>query len=242
VGQAADLRRTSTGTRTVPDRRPEVFDPPDLELVMRAFRTLTLLALFTAPVGAQDQQRPEGWKVRFDRPGSTEADLEMFVEMPPGWHITTGPAGIFWNPAMTASGSFRAELEVFLFDPGDRREAFGIFFGGQALETDDQAYTYFLIRNGGEFLLKGRKGSDTPTLQGWTSHAAIQSYADRGDAASVLNVLAVHADAETVRFFVNDEEVATLPRSQVDTDGTVGIRVNHALNLHVARLEVVPAG
>jgi hypothetical protein len=58
----------------------------------------------------------------------------------------------------------------------------------------------------------------------------------------VKNVLAVHAGAETIRFFVNDEEVATLPRSQVDTDGTVGIRVNHALNLHVARLEVVPAG
>ncbi len=209
---------------------------------MRTFRTLALLALFTAPIGAQELQRPEGWKVRFDRPGSTEADLEMFAEMPPGWHVTTGPAGIFWDPAVTASGSFRAELEVFLFDPGDRREAFGIFFGGQALETDGQAYTYFLIRNGGEFLIKGRQGSDTPTLHAWTGHSAIQSYADRGDAASVKNVLAVHAGAETIRFFVNDEEVATLPRSQVDTDGTVGIRVNHALNLHVARLEVVPAG
>ncbi len=219
-----------------------MFDPPDLEPDMRAFRTVALLALFTAPVGAQDLQRPDGWKVRFDRPGSTEDDLEMFVEMPPGWHITTGPSGIFWDPALEATGSFRAELEVFLFDPGDRREAFGIFFGGQDLETDDQAYTYFLIRNGGEFLVKSRQGSDTPTLQGWTSHPAIRSYADRGDAASVLNVLSVQADSETVRFLVNDQEVATLPRSQVDTDGTVGIRVNHALNLHVARLEVVPAG
>jgi len=212
--------------------------------------TLALLAAcLAAPLtltpavslGAQDLERPADWKVRFDRDGSTEADLDMFVEMPPGWHITTGPSGIFWDPGLNASGEFRIEMEVFLFDPGTRREGFGIVMGGQDLEGAAQSYTYFLIRNGGESIIKRRVGSEAPTLQPWTANDAILSYEDRGEAASVKNVLAVECGAEVVRFFVNDREVGRMARSAMDTDGTVGIRVNHGLNLHVSRLEVLPA-
>jgi hypothetical protein len=209
---------------------------------MRTLRALPLLALLAAPLAGQDLERPDGWKVRFDRPGSSEADLETFVSMPPGWHITTGPAAIFWDPSLEASGAYRLEMEIFLFDPEGRREAFGVFFGGRDLESPDQAYTYFLIRDGGEFLIKRRQGTDTPTLRAWTAHSSIRSFADRGDDASVSNVLAVEVDEENVRFSVNGAEVATLPRSEVDIDGTVGIRVNHRLNVHVSRLEVTLAG
>ena len=205
---------------------------------MRTLGAHAVLAVVAAPLHAQDLQRPEGWKARFDRAGSSEADMEMWVTMPPGWHITTGPAGIFWDPGVTGSGNFKAEMEVFLFDPGERREAFGIFFGGRDLEGAGQSYGYFLIRNGGEFIVKRRDGADSPTLVGWTSHPSVRSFADRGDDASVRNVLAVEAGAETVRFLVNGAEVTTLPRGDLPIDGVVGIRVNHALNLHVSRLEV----
>jgi hypothetical protein len=199
--------------------------------------------LFLAgPVTAQDLKRPEAWKVRFDQAGSTEVELDMFVSMPPGWHITTGPAGIFWDPALSASGEFRAEMEVFLFDPEGRREAFGIFFGGRDLEGPGQEYAYFLLRDGGEFLVKHRRGADTPTLVNWTAHDAVSSFADRGDDSTAKNVLTVEAGAETVRFLVNDAEVARLPRARLPVEGVVGIRVNHALNLHVSRLEVTPLG
>lgn len=197
------------------------------------------------PALAQDGElvRPDGWEVRFDREGMTEDDLEMFVAMPPGWHITTGPAGIFWDPAMSAEGDYRVELEVYLFDPAGRRESFGIFFGGQNLQEANQRYGYFLIRDGGEFILKERVGADAPTLEPWTSHPAIASYADRGDEeASVLNTLAMEARGDRLHFFVNDTEVATVERSRVSTAGTVGLRVNHALNLHISRLEVMPLG
>ena len=135
------------------------------------------------------------------------------------------------------------ELDVFLFDPGSRREAFGIFFGGEGLDGPDQSYTYFLIRNGGQFILKAREGAQAPTLQGWTGHDAIRSFDERESGeSSVLNELAVEADAETVRFYVNGAEVASLPRADLEVDGQVGVRVNHGLNLHIARLEVVPLG
>ncbi|HSW28563.1 MAG TPA: hypothetical protein VLH75_03620 [Longimicrobiales bacterium] len=203
---------------------------------------LGLAVLLAAPLASQDLKRPEGWKVRFDRAGSTEAELETFVSMPPGWHITTGPAGIFWDPALSAMGEFRAEMEVFLFDPQGRREAFGIFFGGKDLEGPGQEYAYFVVREGGEFLVKHRRGTDTPTLVEWTGHDAIASFAERGDDSTAKNVLTVEAGADTVRFLVNGAEVAKLPRSRLPVEGVVGIRVNHALNLHVSRPEVTPLG
>lgn len=201
--------------------------------------TFAMLATLSAPAFAQDLQRPDGWHVRFDNADATEADLEMFVAMPPGWHVTTGPAGIFWSPENTASGDFRVEMEVFLFDPGTRREAFGLFVGGKNLDGDAQEYSYFLVRNGGEYILKRRQGADAPTVRPWTRHEAILSYADRGDDASVKNVLAVEAHGGEVAFLVNGAEVARLPRSEFDVDGVFGFRVNHGLNVHVSRLEVV---
>jgi hypothetical protein len=196
--------------------------------------------LSVVPLAAQDLERPDGWHMRFDAPDASEADMESFLDMPPGWHISTGPAGIFWNPDNTVSGDFRAEMEVFLFDPAGRQEAFGLFLGGSNLEGDGVEYTYFLLRDGGQFIIKRREGTESPTIRPWTAHDAIHSYEDRGDDASVKNVLAVEARADEVRFYVNGAEVARLPRDEVGVDGVFGFRVNHRLNLHVSRLEATP--
>ena len=126
---------------------------------------LFALALAASSLAAQDLQRPDGWNVRFDDPGASEEDLEMFVSMPPGWHVTSGPAAIYWGPEMEASDNYRLEMEVFLFDPKGMREAFGMFAGGRNLEGDDIEYTYFLIRDGREFIVKRREGADAPTIR-----------------------------------------------------------------------------
>ena len=207
---------------------------------MRTLFLTLMVALSAAPAAAQDFHRPDDWRIRFDQADATEAQLEMFVAMPPGWHVTSGPAAIYWDPDNTAEGAFRVEMEVFLFDPGQRREAFGLFLGGRDLEGPGQAYTYFLIRNGGQYIVKERDGTEAPTIEPWTSHEAIRSYADRGDDASVLNVLAVEADEDTLRFYVNDAEVWSGPRGDLPVDGAFGFRINHGLNVHVSRLEATP--
>lgn len=185
---------------------------------------------------------PEGWRIRTDHPGQDPADIE-FMDMPPGWHVTTGPAAILWNPSHTASGEFRVEMESYLFDPRGRREGFGLFVGGRNLDGADQEYVYFLLREGGEFLVKRRRGEATEVVVDWSPAAPMVSYASRTeDEATAMNVLAVDAGRETVRFLVNGEEVATLPRGSLSLDGVVGLRVNHALNLHVTRLDVEEKG
>ena len=192
----------------------------------------------------ENNQVPEDWVVRLDRPNpdvvigadSETADI-YFVNMTPGWHVTSGPAGIYYHPASTAEGAYTATAGLHLFDPGERNEAFGLFIGGEGLSGDGQAYDYFLIRNSGEYLIKRRRGEQTELIQDWTAHEVINRFTAESE-SSVLNTLAIQVSNESVEFLINDERVTSLPATDIKTDGVVGLRVNHALNIHVSDLSV----
>lgn len=202
---------------------------------MRLLPLITLAAFVATPALAQQRTgRPDGWRTRFDRP-APDSTL-FFVTMTPGWHVTTGPAGILWRPTESVRGAWHAEMEVYLFPPGRRNEAFGLFFGGRDLDGAGQAYTYFLIRKTGEFLIKAREGDATSTIVGWSANPAIHPHP--GDSSNVKNVLAVDVSADSVAFSVNGQRVHAMARAGLVTDGLVGMRINHGLNLHVSRFEV----
>jgi len=183
-----------------------------------------------------DPPPPEGWVVR---PDHGSADGIHFMEMPPGFHITSGQAAIFYDPRRTAAGTFRVESEIFLFDPGARNESFGVFIGGRDLAGGGQTYLYFLIRGDGATLVKRREGTETTILRVWRRYDAVESWPEREEgAATARNVLAVEAGAGELVFFVNGTEVARIPRAGEPVDGVVGIRVNDGLDLHVTSLDV----
>lgn len=203
------------------------------------------MAAIAAPAAAQDDDAPalafpEGWEVRFDHDGANPDDLYL-VAMPPGIHVTTGPATIAYHPDSTATGDFTIESETFLFDPQGRREAFGFFIGGGDLQGPGQRYTYFLLREGGEFLVKTRAGSEMSVVQDWTAHPAIVSFATRPeDAGTAKNVLGLVVSGDELRFSVNGEEVWSGSRDGLATEGVFGLRVNHGLNLHVTTIMAHP--
>jgi hypothetical protein len=202
-----------------------------------------LVFLASAAAGAPAQQAekkeelPAGWTVRVDRANASAADVK-FWNMAPGWHATTGPAAILYNPANTASGEYRLESESFLF-PGEHAEGFGVFFGGKDLDKDTQAYTYFLIRKDGQFIVKAREGAATRTLIPWTANAAIVPH--DGSKETAKNTLAVQVGKDAVNFIVNGQQVGSVPRAQMATDGVVGLRINHRLNVHITTLTVESA-
>lgn len=188
---------------------------------------------------------PAKWEVRLD---DNTASLNVhanadstsgiyFVNMKPGWHVTTGPAAIFSHPSLSGSGRFKAETAIHLFDPGQRKESFGLFLGGENFDSSEISYDYFLIRQGGEFLVKRRSGEETSTIIPWTKHEAIMSFTDKSG-SSELNVLAVEVGEDSVHFSVNEVRVAGLLADEVNTNGQVGLRVNHALNLHISDVSV----
>ncbi len=214
---------------------------------MRTFAKVAALGVLLsptlAPSGLAAQANlPAGWVVRADRANADLSEL-IFSDMPPGWHVTTGPAAILYNPEIRAGGRFAVDLEIYLFDPGSLREAFGVFVGGRDLTGDGQSYLYFVIREGGEFLIKTRSGRNTSTVVEWTAHPAIRSFAGVAEGeSSQLNLLRIEAGDREVRFMVNGDEVTRVPRAGLGMDGVVGLRVNHRLNLHVSRLEAGPLG
>ena len=200
---------------------------------------LPALALLALPI-ALTAQAPEGWELRADRPDQDLSEV-AFTEMPPGWHVTTGPAVILYRPDMVAGGAYRVDMDVFLFDPEGRREAFGLFIGGRDLQGGNQRYTYFLIRDGGQFLVKSREGRETSTHVEWTDHPAIRGYDDRDEGeVTVQNVLTAQVGSGEIRFLVNDQEVTRVSTDGLSVEGIVGLRVNHALNLHISRFELSP--
>lgn len=186
---------------------------------------------------------PEGWEVRLDHADheatigddAETADI-FFVNMTPGWHVTTGPAAIFYHPANTVEGDFTVKVKLHLFNPNGRnREGYGIFIGGEDLDNEEQEYLYFLIRNTGDYLIKERDEDETETIKGWTASDAIVKYTDESE-SSVENNLEIKVSGDTLTFVINGTEVASLTDDEFDTDGIFGLRVNHSVNLHVEDL------
>lgn len=198
--------------------------------LLRNVLLVPALALAVAAPLAAQSKRPDGWKVRTDRPGADETKLS-FEHMPPGFHVTSGPSAILYNPATQAKGDFTLESKIHLFKAtSNHAEAFGVFIGGKALEGEAQQYTYFVINNDGKFLIKRRDGAKVTDLVPWTPAPAMK----RQDGEDpVANVLAITAKGNDVTFALNGTVLATRPRSEVLPDGIVGVRVNHNLNLHV---------
>jgi hypothetical protein len=188
-----------------------------------------------SPAASADGELPNGWQARFDRANASLSNVR-FHSMDGGYHVVLGPSGIFYDPAQRAEGRFTARATFTQNRASQHPEAYGIFIGGRNLDAPSQEYVYFLVRQDGRFLIKRRAGAETPTLREWTEHAAVRRTTN-GSAAT--NELAVEVGAQHTRFLVNGTEVARVENTAgLHTDGVVGYRINHNLDLHLSRLTV----
>jgi hypothetical protein len=197
--------------------------------VARMTPLFTLLLLGPAEAAGQALRAPEGWIARPER----------FVEMPPGWHITTGRGVILYHPEAQAAGSFELESEGYLFDPEGREGHYGLILGGRDLDSDAQRYVAFEIGPDGDYAIRQQAEYQSTDLA-TGRHEAILRWT--GDEPTVRNVLGVRAGESMVRFVVNGVTVAELPRSRVEPEGIVGFRVDAGTNLHITTLDVSAGG
>jgi opacity protein-like surface antigen len=214
---------------------------------MRHILALTALTVaLAAPAMAQDHQAdpdkavagggslPTGWMARTDKDAAMTN--VKFVDMAPGWHITLGPAAIFYRPADTVSGSAHAVALLHMTPPKPMHpESFGMFVGGQDLQGANQSYTYFLIRADGKFMIKRRMGDKTTTVVPWTANEAVKPADDEGLSS---NELSVQIKGGKVSFMANGKELYSANAADVDTKGVVGVRINHNLSIHLEKMEV----
>jgi hypothetical protein len=195
-------------------------------------------AMITPPTAVADsaaqdppERLPDGWTIRLDRAVADPAEFRVTQEAD-GFAIRTGPHGILYDRENRASRDdydVRARFTELASPPG-HREGYGLFFGGTRLEGRDQAYSYFLVRGDGRYLIKLRTGTETVDVSdGWMVHDAINVAKD----GTATNVLLVRRTDGFVYFAINDVEVAMLPDMLMYAAGIAGIRVAHDLNLRV---------
>jgi hypothetical protein len=219
-------------------------------MIRRSVTTLSVLLLAAAPLSAQmagmkdhdpDKKAdggalPAGWAGRTDR-ANTKLEDAKFVVMGSGYHVTSGPAAIYWKPASRVTGPFTATATMSQTKAPAHPEAYGIFFMGNKLDTPEQSYAYLIVRGDGKLMVKHRAGAELHTILDWTESAAVHKADASGKATNTLSVDASKPDS--VRLSVNGTQVAALPGGHVgSTDGYVGLRVNHNLDVHVSEFTI----
>jgi len=202
---------------------------------------IILIAFVATPLAAQ---APKGWRVRIDRSKNAQdpdntPDLK-FVTMGKGFHVTGGPAGTFWNPAQTVTGNYTAKATFTLMKPSGHVNYYGLIFGARDIEGAGQTYVYFLIAQDGTYLIRHRAGEAVREIAR-TPHDAIRRPDAKGQST---NAIEVRVSGKTIAYVVNGTVVHTTPKAGLTakTDGIVGIRVNHVLDVHIEGFEVQKMG
>jgi hypothetical protein len=225
-----------------------------------AYAATAMLVLSAATLSAQANSDPDkvvadggvkvaGWTGRIDPRAASQGRKiteAKFISMGPGIHVTAGPAAIYWNPANAQTGNYSVKATFNQTKASTHPEGYGLIVAGRDLETPNQSYAYFLVRQDGKFLINHRANDSTVhKIQDWTANPAVKAIDESGKAS---NALAINVDATTVHFLVNGTEVHSLPRSVVDSGpehagstGIAGIRVNHNLDVHIDGFAVTPS-
>lgn len=202
-----------------------------------ATASLALVALVLAAGSVTTAQgqgiaRPAGWRVVVDVGAK---DTVSHVPMPPGWHMTTGPGALFFDPAYHAAGRYTVEADIFLF-PGKSQSGYGIFVGGQSLDGASPSYLTFVIRRDGQAALEQVTKGSTTALIPWSAAASVKPHLGGDDA--VLNSIALTVDRDSIIVEANSKRVGSVGRGTLDLDGTFGFRAGPDVNLHASRLDV----
>jgi hypothetical protein len=211
-------------------------------MMRRSFIAVSLLVLAAVPLAAQMKEKdpdkkaeggalPAGWTGRTDRENAQLSDAK-FVAVGTGYHVTSGPAAIYWKDG-DVKGPFTASATFTQTKAPAHPEAYGLFFMGRNLVTPEQNYAYLLVRGDGKVMVKHRAGKDVHTIIDWTASDAVKKQDANGKATNTLTVDASRPDS--VRLLVNGTQVAAMAGSHMgSTDGAVGLRVNHNLDVHIA--------
>lgn len=206
---------------------------------MRLKMVFALTLLAATPAMAQEKASetalPQGWLQRLDRENATASP--KFTVMGDGFHATTGPAAVFYNPAHNVKGEYRVSATFTQTKAPTHPEAYGLVIGGKNLDKPDQEYGYLIIRGDGKYAIKHRAGAEVHTIAEWTEFPKLNKQDAAGKAT---NTLAVDVSGEHVKMLINGEEVKRWERSYWQGDGQVGLRINHNLDVHISDFKVEP--
>jgi hypothetical protein len=120
--------------------------------------------------------------------------------------------------------------------PSGHVNYYGLVFGGEELGAAKQRYIYFLVAQDGTLIIRQRTGENVQDV-----HRAMHSAVRRpGADGRSTNALEVRVAGGQISYVVNGTVVHTTPKSGLtaQTDGIVGVRINHVLDVQVDAFQV----
>jgi hypothetical protein len=207
---------------------------------------LGLALLVTASAAAQEQQDADrkvsggvtakGWTGKEDagnKQGLTVNDSK-FADEGKGFRLSTGPAGLYWNPANVAKGDYTvsatfSEAEQTYNHP----HPFGVFIGGSDLGSATPSAMYCAAYRNGNYIIRMFSGGKRVDIVGRPlAHEAVKKA--ETPKSPVVQEVGWTVKGDAVSCVINGTAVWTGTRADVtgagklaSTDGIAGIRVSH---------------
>lgn len=224
----------------------------------QASMTAAVLMLAAAGVQAQEVSRSvadggvkvPGWQGSVDpkeasRAGAKVTDA-MFMKTGDAFHVTTGPAMTYWNPANKASGDYTVKatfVEPKYMSLNDHPHPYGIVIGGNDMGTPNETYLYCAAYGNGTFIMRGFSPTAFSVNGRGAPAASIAKAAAKGD--QVKQEIAVSVKGGKVSCSVNGAVVGEYENAMVvgegkakSTDGLYGLRFGHNTEAIVTGLSV----
>ncbi len=217
--------------------------------------TAASLAAFTATsISAQEVDRSvkdggikvDGWKGRIDRKAMTQGKTvtdSRFAADAGGYRVSVGPAGNFWNDKNMASGDYEVKATIEeLKMAASHPHSYGLFIGGQNLESDTETLMYCIAYGNGTYAIKTFHGAKVTTLVEPTASAALHKADANGEST---NEIGWRVKGDKASCVINGTEVKSFSKSEVmgpdkltSTDGVYGFRVSHNLELKTSAIKM----
>ena len=175
-----------------------------------------------------------GWMGAAD--GGASINDAKFAKEGNGFHVTTGPATTYWNPANKASGDYTVKAtftEPKFQNLNSHPHPYGIVIGGNDMGTATASYLYCAVNGNGSFIVRGF-GPAPFQMNGGRGqvNAAVHKAAAVGE--TVTNEVAVSVKGDKVTCSMNGTEVASYTKAELvtagklkSTDGLFGGRFAH---------------
>jgi hypothetical protein len=175
----------------------------------------------------------KGWTGKGDN-GANVNDAKMTDEGGT-FHVTTGPAVSYWNPANKASGDYTVKAtftEPKFMNLMSHPHPYGVFIGGNDLGTDQESLLYCEAYGSGKFIVRGFGPAAFKMNGGGEANEAVHKAAGQGE--PVTQEVAMSVKGDKVSCSINGTEVASYDKAQVvapgklkSTDGIYGFRFAH---------------
>jgi hypothetical protein len=228
-----------------------------MHLVYGPTFALSLFMLSFPTLDAQDASRaiagggisiPQ-WTGKIDaneaRAGRTLSDAKL-VKEGDAFHVVTGPAVAYWNPANKVSGDYTVKAtftEPKYMNLNNHPHPYGIFVGGNDMDSSP-SYLYCAAYGNGNFIVRGF-GPGAFQMNGFAGAANPAVHRAAGVGQPVTQEIALSVKGDRVECSINGTVVAGYEKSALvtagklkSTDGVYGLRFAHNTEVNVTGLSV----